>query len=36
MTEKEGAIITAYPVAIPEKQEQELPGLDTRIKRVYL
>jgi hypothetical protein len=26
-------IITAYDVAVPEKQEQNLPGLDRKIKR---
>ncbi|KAI6104392.1 hypothetical protein F5141DRAFT_1007240 [Pisolithus sp. B1] len=25
-------LITAYPVAVPEKQKQELPGLDTRLR----
>ena len=29
-------IITAYKVAVPEKQEQNLPGLDKEIKRELL
>lgn len=29
MTEE---LITAYSVAVPEKQKQELPGLDTRLR----
>lgn len=28
-------IITAYSVAVPEKQTQKLPGLDKDIKRQY-
>ncbi|KAG6330273.1 hypothetical protein ID866_8816 [Astraeus odoratus] len=32
MAETKHDIITAYEVAVPEKQKQDLPGLDTRIR----
>lgn len=28
-------VLTAYNVAVPEKQEQNLPGLDKNMKRAF-